>query len=512
MDSLNTLQWLAALTGLAFIFALGAIVGSFLNVIVYRVPRGMNIITPPSACPACGTRLRWRQNFPIIGWILLRGRCRFCRSPISPEYPLVEFITALLFAALYVTWFMNPSLIELVGADPAVLRPEWARAGAWRMGPYFLLVLALIAGLIAMTLIDLKTFTIPVRIAWFIAVASLIIHPLNALWIALSLGQLPRATHRWTIPVPDWDFTIAALASGAGLLISIVLLRFRILPMSMEDYEQWEQEHLAAHEAALKAKPAPSPDPQSSDVPAFRRALLRALFLTGPAVALMFLGYSFGLHIDRPFHGMFFGMALGLLIGLPLRRLAADDPSQDPDPVWVQYPHIRREMVKEALFLALPILGAGIGWWIGSSIMPPWTIDAATGEIARTGAPPPLWLAAFAGSLLGALVGGGLIWLVRILGSLAFNKEAMGLGDVHLMFAVGAVLGWIDPTLAFFIAPFFGILWALASVLISGLFRREGAALPYGPHHAAATLLVLYAHPLIELGLSALAGRTINLP
>ena len=76
--------WAASLTGLFFFFALGAIVGSFLNVVVYRLPRGENLVFPSSACPKCGTNLTWRENLPIIGWIMLGGRCRFCRSKIFP--------------------------------------------------------------------------------------------------------------------------------------------------------------------------------------------------------------------------------------------------------------------------------------------------------------------------------------------------------------------------------------------------------------------------------------------
>src|SRR5215210_2878619 len=100
------LQWLAALNGLLFVFALGAVCGSFINVVVYRVPRGLGIVSPSSSCPACGTFLTWRENFPILGWLWLRGKCRFCRSRVSAEYPIVETIVALLFAAVYVLWFM----------------------------------------------------------------------------------------------------------------------------------------------------------------------------------------------------------------------------------------------------------------------------------------------------------------------------------------------------------------------------------------------------------------------
>jgi leader peptidase (prepilin peptidase) / N-methyltransferase len=80
----------------------GAVIGSFLNVVIYRVPRGQSLVSPPSRCPACGYGLKWYDNVPILGWLLLGGRCRRCRAPISIQDPLVELVTALLF--VLVVW------------------------------------------------------------------------------------------------------------------------------------------------------------------------------------------------------------------------------------------------------------------------------------------------------------------------------------------------------------------------------------------------------------------------
>jgi leader peptidase (prepilin peptidase)/N-methyltransferase len=79
---------------------LGLALGSFLNVVVHRVPRGESVVSPPSACPSCGSAIRARHNIPVAGWLLLRGRCRDCRAAISTRYPLVEAGTAALFAAM----------------------------------------------------------------------------------------------------------------------------------------------------------------------------------------------------------------------------------------------------------------------------------------------------------------------------------------------------------------------------------------------------------------------------
>lgn len=79
---------------------LGLLIGSFLNVVVWRVPRGESVVSPPSACPSCGNQIRNRDNVPVLGWLLLRGKCRDCGVAISVRYPLVEAATAVLFAAL----------------------------------------------------------------------------------------------------------------------------------------------------------------------------------------------------------------------------------------------------------------------------------------------------------------------------------------------------------------------------------------------------------------------------
>lgn len=81
---------------------LGLAIGSFLNVVIYRVPNDESVISPPSRCPHCGATIRNRHNVPVIGWLVLRGRCYDCKAPISPRYPIVEALTGALFAA--VTW------------------------------------------------------------------------------------------------------------------------------------------------------------------------------------------------------------------------------------------------------------------------------------------------------------------------------------------------------------------------------------------------------------------------
>lgn len=80
--------------------AFGSVIGSFLNVVIYRVPLGRSLVRPASACGSCGHAIRWYDNIPLFSWLALRGRCRDCRAPISARYPLIEVATAIAFAAV----------------------------------------------------------------------------------------------------------------------------------------------------------------------------------------------------------------------------------------------------------------------------------------------------------------------------------------------------------------------------------------------------------------------------
>jgi leader peptidase (prepilin peptidase)/N-methyltransferase len=95
--------------GLALIALLGLAIGSFLNVCIHRVPRQGSIVQPPSSCPNCGYALRWLDNIPVVSYIILRGRCRQCRTPISIRYPIVEIVTMIVFVLHYLV--LGPDII-----------------------------------------------------------------------------------------------------------------------------------------------------------------------------------------------------------------------------------------------------------------------------------------------------------------------------------------------------------------------------------------------------------------
>ena len=83
------------------VFIFGTLIGSFLNVVIYRIPKGENIAFPASKCQSCQTPLKWYHNIPIFSWLALRGKCGFCKDPISSQYPIVEFLTGVIFVLLY---------------------------------------------------------------------------------------------------------------------------------------------------------------------------------------------------------------------------------------------------------------------------------------------------------------------------------------------------------------------------------------------------------------------------
>lgn len=96
--SFESATGLPEFVGYASIFLLGAIIGSFLNVVIYRIPNEQSIVFPNSACPKCGNNIKFYDNIPVLSWLILGGKCRNCKNPISFRYPAVELLTAVIFA------------------------------------------------------------------------------------------------------------------------------------------------------------------------------------------------------------------------------------------------------------------------------------------------------------------------------------------------------------------------------------------------------------------------------
>ena len=148
----------------AWVFAMGAVVGSFLNVVIHRVPESMSLIHPGSHCPACGHPIRWHDNVPLVGWLWLRGRCRDCGAWISPRYPVVEAVTALVFFSL--AWAELFAGGANLPRRPVLLGNEWLRP-PWEQGELigiYLYHLLLLCTLLCAALIEADGKPAPLRL------------------------------------------------------------------------------------------------------------------------------------------------------------------------------------------------------------------------------------------------------------------------------------------------------------------------------------------------------------
>ena len=179
--------------GAALAAAFGAILGSFLNVVAYRLPRGESLSVPRSRCPRCETPIRFYDNIPVLSWLLLRGRCRSCRSPISRRYALVELGTAGLLALVVIA----------KGAD----------SDAW-------LGLALVLLLVPITLIDLDHRIIPNKLTLLGTAAAVVI------LVVTDVDALPA--HLIAGAAAGGFLLVAAIAYPAGMGMGDVKLAWMI--------------------------------------------------------------------------------------------------------------------------------------------------------------------------------------------------------------------------------------------------------------------------------------------
>lgn len=179
----------------------GAVVGSFLNVVIYRVPAGLSIARPGSACPHCATPVRPYDNIPLLSWIVLRARCRDCSAPISARYPLVEFATALVFALI-------------AGGQAERLAAASSAAELIASGAVLIALLYFSALSIVLAAIDLDTHRLP----------NILVLP--AYGVVLTLWALAAITGS------DLVSLLRALA-GAGILFGMYLVLALISPKGM---------------------------------------------------------------------------------------------------------------------------------------------------------------------------------------------------------------------------------------------------------------------------------------
>ncbi|MEO5534693.1 MAG: prepilin peptidase [Pseudolysinimonas sp.] len=177
--------------------AFGSLIGSFLNVVVYRVPAGLSVVSPPSSCPKCGHAVRGYDNIPLVSWLLLRGKCRDCAAPISARYPIVEFGSAVFFAIVALRFV---PLVD-VTTSAAV-----TAAGVVQVVAF----LYLAAVSLALALIDLDTGRLP----------NVLVLPTYVVG-AVAFGAIAILTGN---PAPLLTAAIGMLALG-GLYLALALVR-----------------------------------------------------------------------------------------------------------------------------------------------------------------------------------------------------------------------------------------------------------------------------------------------
>ncbi len=395
-------------------FAMGACVGSFLNVVIWRLPRGESIVFPGSHCPSCGRAIAWYDNIPLVSWIALRARCRHCKAPISPRYLLVEAVTAVMVCGMFV-WFYIIQLRSGAGD----IRETW---------PMFLAHAVLFCGLLACSLVDIESWIIPLEVCWLASLVGIV-----------CAGASPPPDGFLSAVSPTAG--AMALAALVGLGIALLLVRYGFIQRSFLDADD---RVVVEPPAKPKSEPAKSGKGKSKD--------------KKPAKS-----------VDKP---------------APIRSVAfGKEHGVSP----------RREILREVLFLA-PAIGLAVAAWLLVTHVPPvreaWL--RLTDPSQNSWAPH---LSAVLAAMFGYLIGGLWIWAFRIFGTLGFGREAMGLGDVHILAAVGAVCGWVVPSIAFFLAAILALTWAMTVFL-----TRKQRELPYGPWLAAgAFVTVLFYDYLAEL-------------
>ena len=211
--------------------AFGLVVGSFLNVVIHRLPLGESVVSPRSRCPTCRSPIAWYDNLPVLSYLILRGRCRGCRTPISPRYALVELLTGAVSIAVF--WHVVPA-VELHHVAPSIsgAGEVWAVPATvtWVGVLTWLYYFAFFAGLIAVFFIDLRHFIVPNEVTfallpvgvagaiglWYAGAA--VPHPLQSVLGAVAGGGLLLGVGQ----AGYWIFRKEAMGMGDVKLLAVI--------------------------------------------------------------------------------------------------------------------------------------------------------------------------------------------------------------------------------------------------------------------------------------------------
>ncbi|MBN2563444.1 MAG: A24 family peptidase [Phycisphaerae bacterium] len=480
---------------------LGAVVGSFLNVVIFRLPRGLSISQPRwSFCPHCEGRVRSYHNVPILSWFWLRGRCRYCAAPIATVYPVIECATLLLFITVWDALFLTRSV-------PTVASSAGSWSGDW---PMAIAYVVLFAGLLAISCMDIETYSIDIRVSAFVTIVGVACH---AVWGIPAVLLAPTTAS--TGALPPALCLIGAAMGLAWVLTHFVgarLTRLRILshggpnatcPNDGESHdgdgapETTDARAVPNEPARVGLTPV---RPVDGDLPTAYTDTANQRFQ--PLPIAVFCGVVLALVVwqtvapdhrllhdtipaggQRGFVACFVLMLLLILASLTKRE--ADE--QIVQEIEAEREGARSMALREFAWF-IPALCVGIGLFVllrrGGQIAATW--QDAVGAASGLGVLSPHVagaLYAVAGMVFAAALG----WFVRILGTLAFGKEAFGTGDIHIMAAMGAVAGFWAVVFSFFLAAVLALIGVLAT-----LFRKSSRAIPLGPWLAMGLFVTLW--------------------
>lgn len=486
---------------LCVVAAFGAVCGSFLNVVIYRLPRGLSVVRPRwSFCPQCGLRINWYDNIPVLGWLRLGARCRKCRFVIPPIYPLVETLGALIFLTVW----------------DVVVRSEQAM-GFGGYGPMLVAHLALYSGLLACSAMDIESYTVDVRIPIAtIAIACLCHVGRSAAGLQVpsdgpgavlagSTADLQTAAHAFLSP---FIYLVALAAGGVWLATLLFCLALR-RPLPGGDAAA-SNELDDAHGTDAHAAPELSNS-------AARFSPGSVLILSG--VVAGFIVWQSGWpqsppdwRVSMPLLRM--ASAAGIFMTILILASGVSRPSDCEVVEEIEAGRgAARGLATREFALLLPALIAGLalalclrqrgylaaGWdfvqhesWFSSVI----------GRLA-------LGLGLGAGS---AVLGAGLGWAVRLLGTWGFGKEALGTGDIYILAAIAAAAGFWNAFYGFFLASLLALVGVVATA-----FRKRTRAIPFGPWLALGSFVALALEPSLNRFFApmrsliwSLAGGPIN--
>ncbi|NLX14223.1 MAG: hypothetical protein GXY44_11295 [Phycisphaerales bacterium] len=423
---------------------LGACIGSFLNVVIYRWPRDLSIRRPSrSFCPACRQAIIWYDNIPVLSYFLLGGRCRGCKTRISLQYPLVELATAFVFLLVYDAFFISRQRLgisELANDWPMLL-------GHW----------ALFAGLIALAVMDLEAYMVDIRVTWLITAAGALAH----------LFWTPASSTDWLrpgMPLAGWSAAVVV-----GLLVGAWLFL---------------REPITSETAVLSDEPVPPEEKLTgSPGPLAWLGLLMAVGLAAAYVVALTIAGSPDAPAGAPLVSPGYAETARLVGGLAFLFVALAILASHPQPaadaeiieeITEGASGARRNALAEMKLLS-PAIILGAAWLLLIHYVP---MVKACFDSAMHWQPLGDWqpLCGLSTAIAGWVIGGLIGWATRIIFTLLFGKEALGMGDVHILAAAGAVASWPVSFLGFFLAA---PLTLLAMIVIH--LRRQSRALPFGP-------------------------------